>query len=72
MDCIFQKDAQELYGAAGNLQWITALIQGTQMANIHGMQNAAGGAKCAGLALSSVIIIKMPKLGFKCLSLKKS
>ena len=44
MDYICQKDAQELYGPVENLQEITALIQGTAQANIHGMQNAAGGA----------------------------
>ena len=43
MDCIGQKDAQALYGPVGNLQEITALIQGTPMADIHGMQNAASG-----------------------------
>ena len=43
MDCIDQKDAQALYGPVENLQEITALIQGTPMADIHGIQNAASG-----------------------------
>ena len=42
MEGSFQKDALEQYGPMGPLHEITALIQGGEQANTHGIRNAAG------------------------------
>ena len=72
MERIFQKDALEQYGPMGQFQNITVRIKG---ANFHGGESAASTMWGTLLQLAWEDVFQntwMPKLGYKCLSSKKS